>query len=91
MDLRKRLRASCYEVDKVQLLKSVNDGPFGHNKEDLSSIFCSELVAEAYQCLGLLGDEKPCSEYIPADFSDRRMRKLKGHFFLSDEIWIKDD
>ena len=33
--------------------------PFGKNKEDLSSVFYSELVAEAYQTLGLLDEKKP--------------------------------
>ncbi len=91
MELRKQLRGMCYESDKVQLLKSACDGPFGHNNEDLSSIFCSELVAEAYQCLGLLTDKKASKEYIPSDFSAQNMRKLSGRFYLSDEIMIKDD
>lgn len=38
-----------YEKDKIELIKSAYDGIFGENKEDLSSLFCSELVAEAYQ------------------------------------------
>jgi hypothetical protein len=36
-----------YERDEIELLKSACDGKFGENKEDLSSLFCSELVAEA--------------------------------------------
>ena len=91
MELRKQLRGKSYEREKVQLLKSACDGPFGHNNEDLSSIFCSELVAEAYQCLGLLKDDKASNEYTPADFTDTKMRKLSGNFFLSDEILVKDD
>jgi hypothetical protein len=41
----------------------------GINKEDLSSLFCSELVAEAYQKMGLLTEQLPSNEYIPKDFS----------------------
>ncbi|ARN74621.1 hypothetical protein [Oceanicoccus sagamiensis] len=91
MDLRKQLRGQSYDRDKVQLLQSAADGPFGHNNEDLSSIFCSELVAEAYQCLGLLADDKPANEYTPADFTERNMRRLCGDFFLSDAVLVKDD
>lgn len=91
MELRKQLCGKSYERDKIQLLKSAYDGPFGHNNEDLSSIFCSELVAEAYQCLGLLTDEKASNEYTPADFSEKKMRKLGHNFFLSDEVLVKDD
>ena len=91
MELRKQLRSKSYKHEKVQLLKSANDGPFGHNHKDLSAIFCSELVAEAYQCLGLLTDEKSSNEYTPADFSEKKMRKLNGHFFLSDEMLVKND
>ena len=79
MKLRKELRGRPYEEDKMELLKAAYDGPWGDNEEDLSSIFCSELVAEAYQRLGLLSQRKPSNEYTPADFSgNRRLRLLKG-------------
>jgi len=52
----------------LELLKSAYDGPFGKNEEDLSSLFCSELVAEAYQRLGLLTEGTPSNEFTPADF-----------------------
>jgi len=91
MKLRSELRGKEYEQSKVELIKSAYDGPFGHNSEDLSSIFCSELVAEAYQSLGLLTEEKPSNEYTPADFSEKRMKELQGDFYLSKEIIIKDE
>ncbi len=91
MDLRKELRGKEYEQSKVELLKSAYDGPFGDNNEDLSSIFCSELVAEAYQRLGLVTEEKSSNEYTPADFSEKRMKNLIGDFYLSEEITLKDD
>ena len=91
MDLRKELRGKHYERSKVELFKSAYDGPFGHNKEDLSSIFCSELVAEAYQRLSLLTEKKSSNEYTPADFSEKRMKELQGDFYLSKEITLKDE
>ena len=52
--IREELKNRPYERDTAELIKAGWDGPFGGNTEDLSSIFCSELVAEAYQRVGLL-------------------------------------
>jgi len=71
-----------YETNVLELLKSVADGPFGLNVRDLSSIFCSELVAEAYQRLGLLLPSPAglsSNEYTPADFARKNFRLLSGH------------
>ena len=67
--LRRELTGRPYEANKLELVRAAYDGAFGANTEDLSSLFCSELVAEAYQNLGLLGEDKPSNEYTPADFS----------------------
>jgi hypothetical protein len=91
MLLRKELRGKPYEKSKIELLKAVYDGPLGNNKEDLSSIFCSELVAEAYQRLGLLPESIPSNEYTPGDFSEKKMNKLLNGFYLSEEITLKDE
>ncbi len=91
MALRKELRGKRYESDKIELIKSAYDGFLGNNSEDLSSIFCSELVAEAYQSLGLLDPNKPSNEYTPADFTAKRMDQLCGGFCLSEEMTIKND
>lgn len=91
MDLRRELKGKEYERSKLELIKSAYDGPFGNNKEDLSSIFCSELVAEAYQRLGLLAEDKSSNEYTPADFSQKRMKELQGDFYLSEEVILKDE
>ena len=76
MLLRRKLAGKKYEQDKIELIKAAYDGPLGRNSEDLTSLFCSELVAEAYQRLGLLSEDKPSNEYAPADFSDKRQLKL---------------
>ena len=84
-DLREDLKNLPYETDELELIKSAYDGPLGGNKEDLDSIFCSELVAEAYQCLGLLQNETPSNEFTPKDFSvSGRLRLSKGR--LGNEI-----
>lgn len=86
--LRAEIKGRPYEKDKIELVKAAYDGPFGANTEDLSSLFCSEMVAEAYQRMGLLGDKPPSNEYIPKDFSDSgKLELLKGE--LSEEIVIQ--
>jgi hypothetical protein len=83
--MKRKLRAFRNEVRGRPFEKSVltqikaalDDGiGLGHNEEDLSSLFCSELIAETYQRLGLLGDELPSAEYVPADFSSEREARL---------------
>ena len=39
MELRKELKGKRYERSKMELFRSAYDGPFGHNSEDLSSLF----------------------------------------------------
>lgn len=68
--LRQEVKGRSYEKSHLQLLKSAYDGPFGDNKDDLSSLFCSELIAEAYQRMGLLPGQPPPNEYTPKDFSE---------------------
>ncbi len=35
-----------------------------------NSFFCSQLIAEAYQRMGLLSRELPSNAYLPVDFVD---------------------
>jgi hypothetical protein len=70
-------RGRPYERNRLELFRSVYDGPLGRNrKEDLTSFFCSELVAEAYQRMGLLPTTPPANEYTPGDFSSERATPL---------------
>ena len=92
MKLRKDLRNRPYEEDRIELLKAAWDGPLGKNEEDISSLFCSELVAEAYQELGLLHRPPkglPSNEFTPKDFSEKKRLKLQKGATLSKEILIK--
>jgi hypothetical protein len=71
------VRGRPYERNRLELLRAGYDGPFGANRQaDLSSIFCSELVAEAYQRMGLLPKTPPSNEYTPRDFSEQCKRPL---------------
>ena len=79
MALRRDLRGRSYETSEAELIKAAYDGPFGHNEEDLSSLFCSELVAESYQRMGLRPSgkkDKQSNEYVPADFSQDEYDEL---------------
>ncbi len=68
--LRKSFKGRNYEENKLELFKSAYDFIGGHNEEDLSSLFCSELIAEAYQRMGFLSEHKPSNEYTPADLAE---------------------
>ncbi len=85
--LRAEIKGRPYEQNLIELIRSAYDGLLGDNMEDLSSLFCSEMVAEAYQRMGLLTQEIPSNEYTPKDFSDQRELQLKRGA-LSGEIEI---
>lgn len=73
MVLRKKLARRPYEKSTLELMAAAYDGPFGNQHQNLSSLFCSELIAAAYQALELLPkgrSSKPSNEYVPADFSE---------------------
>ena len=91
VQLRRQLRGKPYEEDNMGLIRSAYDGTFGTNQEDLTSVFCSELVAEAYQSMGLLSESLPSNEYTPADFSSETGLQLEGDAYLHDEVFITMD
>ena len=91
MRFRRSVRNRPYEKSKLELIKAAYEGPFGHNEEDLSSLFCSELVAEAYQQMGLLPgppDGPPSNEYTPRDFSEKGSLGLPPRISLGREILL---
>lgn len=80
-EYRKEVKNRKYEVNLIELAKSALDLPprfIFENDEDLSSLFCSEHIAEAYQRMKLLSEEKASNEYTPADFSVK-LELLKGY------------
>lgn len=60
---------------------------------DLSRVFCSQLVAAAYQRVGLLGSYPPPLHYGPKDFSSQQTHPPGLHLLksarLSDEHYIR--
>lgn len=91
-----------YEKNKLQLIRSALDFHqdyftfLKNEEEDLSSLFCSELVGAAYQRMGLLefnknsSNYKTSNEYTPDDFTSRRDEKLRLQFGkLEKEIYIE--
>ena len=60
------------------------------NKEDDSSIFCSELVAMLFKVWGILSDEIISNEVIPIDFrEDRAVDSALVNASLQKEIRIR--
>ncbi len=96
MKLLKELQGKPYEKDRIQLIRSAFDFKedylkfLKNPKEDLSSIFCSELVAEAYQRMGLFGQGKNSNEYTPNDFTSKHDEKNPLQFGrLEKEVYIE--
>ncbi len=73
---RHEVRELPYEDNSMELLKSAWDGGGGMNEADLSSLFCSELLAESWMRVGLLGTQQPANEYVPRDFSSGARKPL---------------
>lgn len=86
---RREMKGRPYEQSKIELIKSVYDGPFGVNIEDLSSLFCSELVAELYQRWGLISEDIPSNEFVPANFAPESGLELLRGATLSDVVYLK--
>ncbi len=82
LQLRKEWMGRPYEKSMVQLaVSAINPSDvflslFQNKEEDLSSLFCSELVAAAYQRMGLIKNDRPSNSYTPDDFSSSRDHKI---------------
>ncbi len=63
-----------YEIHTSELILAAFRA---NNREDLGTLFCSELTALVLQDLGLLSDTKLADNYVPADFSLERPNSLK--------------
>lgn len=64
---------------------------YGEYSQDLSRVFCSELVAVAYQRLGLLDSYPPAESFDPTDFSTDRQKylNLRKGASLAPEIYLR--
>lgn len=61
---------------KQDLMEMVNAAQKRHNEEDQSSLFCSQLVAAAYQRMGLMSTERSSNEFIPKDWASKKNTTL---------------
>lgn len=83
IDFQEEVQGRPYETNKVELILSAIDiqeeylSFLRNTKEDLSSLFCSELVAEAYKRMGLLDTTKLSNEFTPDDFASSSINDLK--------------
>jgi hypothetical protein len=93
VELRKyvaRMVGRQYERNPTSMVKAFLGVP---QEDDLSSVFCSELVAGAYQAVGVLPDSPSANAYLPPDFASGSKRSLvAAHLapaaYLSREIVI---
>jgi hypothetical protein len=66
---RQEMLGRPYEKNEAQMIRATRKGPLRNRVEDLSSVFCSELIAAAYQRMGLLDRSKLSNNFTPADFT----------------------
>lgn len=86
--LRLEVMGRPYEASELELLLAVYEGALGANDPALDSLFCSELVAEAYLRMGLLDPAVPANEYTPRDFSSVRKLRLALGRRLGNQVRI---
>jgi len=79
-DLRNTLRGRMFEKSFLQLMRADTFFLPKNRKEDLSSIFCSELVVAYMQAIGLLCTSRLSNNFGPAHLVSRRLRLLKGRY-----------
>lgn len=102
LQFKKDLGERPYEKSKLELIRSALDFHedfltfLKNEEEDLSSLFCSELVAAAYQHMGLLESDpkaekyKTSNEYTPDDFTSARDKELNLKYGeLGKEVYIE--
>lgn len=78
------MQKACEEFVRASLGKSYNFNVLqmmGASKSDDShndKFFCSQLVAKAYQLMGLLSKHVPSSNYMPANLASEELQLLEG-------------
>lgn len=87
---RQEMKHRSFETSTLEIIKAAYDGPLGNNEEDLSSLFCSELIAAAYQRMGLINYQLPSNEFTPRDFSEKGSLPLLLGASLGREIRLKN-
>lgn len=83
---------SPYERKAKELVYSAVDlTPLTHNAPDMSSVFCSELVAYALQELEIINRSESANEFTPRDFLPARLaRYLIPEISYAEPLLLKD-
>ncbi len=85
--------ALALSEDQITSGAASEHNPYGEYSKDLSRVFCSELVAAAYQQMGLLESYPPPFSYIPKAFSSEPMQPPGLHLLrkarLGNEIFFR--
>lgn len=90
-DVRREFMGRPYEKNQLELLRSALDWSISPpNQPDTSSIFCSELVALAWQAAWWLEDVVPENERTPADFAGNPLG-LARNVTLGDCVMLKGE
>lgn len=96
LKFRTEVQGRPYEKSKVELILSALDFQeeylsfLRNTKEDLSSLFCSELVAETYKRMGLIAGKRLSNEYTPDDFASHNDKTLNLQFGkLEKEVYVE--
>ena len=85
--IRREFTGRPYETDLAALARSASPSLSAFNRQDLASLFCSEMIAEPYKAWSLLPADVPSSRYTPAFFGRRRVPLLRSAV-LSRHAWI---
>jgi hypothetical protein len=89
INFRKEIRHRPYEKVKLDLMREALGSPLDETRGDFAHFFSSELIAEAYQRIGLL-DGPPkglaANEYTTKDFSEAKELPLLQAASLSIEV-----
>lgn len=68
-----------YEPNKMNLIRVAFDcGAFGHNENDTSTYFCSKLVCEALEHMGVIEKNVNSARVCPTDFWDYKIQLKSG-------------
>lgn len=75
LDFAERVNQKHYERSLMQMFNATT--ALIENEEDLSSYFCSELVAQFYKEFGVMKTKEPSNEFVPASFTPSHEEDLK--------------
>jgi hypothetical protein len=82
--VREELKLRPYQVNKFEMIRAAYDKGLWLAKaqeKDISSLFCSELVAETLQRIGILNPDLSSNEFTPGDFDENaKLDMIRGNY-----------